>query len=361
MMASAPILIMAGGTGGHIFPGLAVATELRARGVPVVWLGAEGGLETRLVREAGIALETIRIGGVRGKGLLTMLGAPLRILRAIYQSYAVLRRVRPGGVLSMGGYVAGPGGIAAWLLRRPLLVHEQNRIPGFTNRVLAKLSRKVLCGFVDAFAQTGRTQWVGNPVRREIAEIALPATRFASRTGSTRLLILGGSLGAQALNVRMPEALAQLTLTPRPEVRHQCGVRHLATARAAYTAADIVASVEPFIADMAEAYAWADIVVCRAGALTLAELAAAGVGAVLVPFPYAVDDHQTHNAKAMVAASAALLLPESTASAERIAEVLNELLSNRARLLAMANAARTLAKPEAAAGIAQACIEAAAA
>ncbi|QBB69567.1 undecaprenyldiphospho-muramoylpentapeptide beta-N-acetylglucosaminyltransferase [Pseudolysobacter antarcticus] len=355
--SSAPVLIMAGGTGGHIFPGLAVAAELRKRGVPVVWLGAAGGLETRLVPQAGIELATLRIGGIRGKGLLTMIGAPLRILRAVYQACAVLRRVRPRSVLSMGGYAAGPGGIAAWLLRRPLLVHEQNRIPGVTNRVLAKLSRKVLCGFSDAFANDSRAQWVGNPVRREISEIAAPGTRFATRDGAPRLLILGGSLGAQALNTRVPQALARLPSAQRPDVRHQCGTKHVDAARAAYFDAGVAAIVEPFIADMAEAYAWADLVICRAGALTVAELAAAGIGAVLVPFPFAVDDHQTRNGETLVAVNAALLLPESAASAERIADILRELLTDRARLLAMANAARTLAKPDAVAVIAQACIE----
>ncbi len=357
-LSCAPVLIMAGGTGGHIFPGLAVAAELRQRGVPVVWLGAAGGLETRLVPQAGIELETLRIGGIRGKGWLTMLGAPLRILRAVYQACAVLRRVRPRSVLSMGGYAAGPGGIAAWLLRRPLLVHEQNRIPGVTNRVLAKLSRKILCGFSDAFAHDARAFWVGNPVRREISEIAAPATRFATRDGAPRLLILGGSLGAQALNTRVPQALARLASAQRPDVRHQCGTKHVDAARAAYSNAGVVATVEPFIADMAAAYAWADLVICRAGALTVAELAAAGIGAVLVPFPFAVDDHQTRNGETLVAADAALLLPESSASAERIAEILGELLPDRARLLAMANAARTLAKPDAVVAIAHACIEA---
>jgi UDP-N-acetylglucosamine--N-acetylmuramyl-(pentapeptide) pyrophosphoryl-undecaprenol N-acetylglucosamine transferase len=350
---TAPVLIMAGGTGGHIFPGIAVARELQARGVSVLWLGSAGGLETRLVPQAGLQLETLAIGGVRGKGVLTLLLAPLRILRAALAAWRVVRRVRPRSALALGGFAAGPGGIAAWLARVPLIVHEQNSIPGVTNRALSHFAQKLLCGFSGAFA---RGAWVGNPVRREIAAMSPPASRFADRSGAVRLLVLGGSQGARALNERVPQALATLPQTSRPQVRHQCGAKFAEAARAAYAQSGVEASVEPFIEDMAAAYAWADLVVCRAGALTLAELAAAGVGSVLVPFPFAVDDHQTANARAWVNAGAAVLLPEADASADHLAALLRDLLDDRARLLAMAQSARTLAKPDATAQIADACL-----
>ncbi len=356
-MTERPVLIMAGGTGGHIFPGIAVARALRARDVPVVWLGSAGGLETRLVPQAGIAIETLAISGVRGKGLATLFGAPLKILRALIAAWKLLGAVRPRSVLSLGGFAAGPGGIAAFLRGVPLIVHEQNSIPGVTNRVLSIFAKKRLCGFVDALP---RSEWIGNPVRDEIATLPPPVERFAAREGAPRLLVLGGSQGARALNERVPQALALLPAAQRPQVRHQCGVKLADGARAAYAQAGVEASVEPFIDDMAAAYAWADLVICRAGALTLAELAAAGVGAMLVPFPFAVDDHQTRNAQSAVDAGAALLLPESDASAERIAQLLGELLADRVRLAAMAQSARALAKPHAAVDIAQLCVEVAA-
>jgi len=348
---NAPVLIMAGGTGGHIFPGIAVAQELHARGIPVLWLGSAGGLETRLVPQAGLAIETLAIGGVRGKGVLTMLMAPLHIVRAVVAAWRIVRRVRPRSALALGGFAAGPGGIAARLARVPLIVHEQNSIPGVTNRVLARFAQKLLCGFSGALVHGA---WVGNPVRREIAAVAPPAQRFASCTGVPRLLVLGGSQGARALNERVPLALTKLA--QRPEVWHQCGAKFTDAARAVYAQAGVDANVEPFIDDMAAAYAWADLVVCRAGALTLAELAAAGVGSVLVPFPFAVDDHQTANARAWVNAGAALLLPEKEANADCLAALLGDLLGDRTRLLALAQAARTLAKPDAAARIADVCI-----
>lgn len=357
MKTQAPVLIMAGGTGGHIFPGLAVAECLRAQGVPVVWLGAVGGMETKVVPAQRIELHTVAVGGLRGKGLKTRLLAPLMLLRALFASLAVLRQVKPRSVLSMGGYVAGPGGLAAWLLRRPLLVHEQNRVAGFTNRKLAGLAKRVLAGFADALPQA---EWVGNPVRDAIAALPPPAQRMAGRSGRPRLLVLGGSLGARALNLAMPQALAQLTLAQRPEVVHQCGTRGLDEARAAYAKAGVEAQVVAFIDDMAGSYDWADLAVCRAGALTLAELTAAGLGAVLVPFPHAVDDHQTRNAEALVAIGAAELVQESELDIQILAQRLESLLGDRRRLLAMAEAARTLAKPDAAQVIARACMEVAA-
>lgn len=355
-----PVLIMAGGTGGHIFPGIAVADELRRRGVPVVWLGAHGGLETELVPKAGVPIETIAIGGVRGKGIATLVKAPLRILRAVLAARAVVKRLAPRSVLSMGGYAAGPGGIAAWLAGFPLVVHEQNRVPGVTNKALARVARRVLAGFADAFPLMQKLTWVGNPVRAAIAAIAPPNERLAGRNGAPRLLVLGGSLGAQALNTRVPQALAQLPAAQRPDVRHQCGAKHADAARKAYADAGVAASVEPFIDDMAAAYAWADLVVCRAGALTLAEVAAAGLGAILVPFPHAVDDHQTRNGEAFVAAGAAVLVPEAQADAATLARELGRLIADRALLVQMAQAARTLAKPDAASAIADVCLEVAA-
>ncbi|HTA64540.1 MAG TPA: undecaprenyldiphospho-muramoylpentapeptide beta-N-acetylglucosaminyltransferase, partial [Xanthomonadaceae bacterium] len=316
-------MILAGGTGGHIFPGLAVARALSALQVPVVWLGSAGGMETRLVPQHGIAIDTLKIGGLRGKGALALLSAPFRLLRALFDALAILRRQRPRSVLSMGGFAAGPGGIAAWLLRRPLIVHEANRAPGFTNRVLAKFACRVLCGFPGSFARGAET--VGNPVRAEVAGLPLPAPRFAGRDGTLRLLVLGGSQGARALNASVPKALAALA-GAQVEVRHQCGEAMRAEAIAAYADAGVTASIEPFIQDMASAYGWADLLICRAGAMTLAEVCAAGVGALLVPFPAAVDDHQTRNAEYLVERGAARLLPQHDDLESRLRDSLRELL-----------------------------------
>ncbi|TAN00405.1 MAG: undecaprenyldiphospho-muramoylpentapeptide beta-N-acetylglucosaminyltransferase [Rhodanobacteraceae bacterium] len=356
----APVLIMAGGTGGHIFPGLAVAAALRARDVPVLWLGAAGGMENRIVPEHRIDLRTVPVKGLRGKGLGQRLMAPWMLVRAAFGAWRILRETRPRSVLSLGGYVAGPGGIVAWLQRHPLLVHEQNRIAGFTNRVLAKLARRVMSGFPDAFPAKLHAEWTGNPVRAEIAALPAPATRFAGRAGRPRLLVLGGSLGARALNLGLPGALALIPEGRRPEVLHQCGAAHVEATRAAYARVDVAAKVEPFLADMASAYAWADLVVCRAGALTLTELAAAGLGAILMPFPYAVDDHQTRNAEGFVTAGAAELVQDRDFEASRFAGMLERLLRDGDKRLAMATAARTLAKPDAADVIAQRCLEVAA-
>jgi UDP-N-acetylglucosamine--N-acetylmuramyl-(pentapeptide) pyrophosphoryl-undecaprenol N-acetylglucosamine transferase len=357
MSTQAPVLIMAGGTGGHIFPGLAVAETLRAQGVPVVWLGAAGGMETKVVPAHGIELHTIAVGGLRGKGLKTRLMAPFMLARALLLSLTVLRRLKPRSVLSMGGYVAGPGGIAARLLHRPLLVHEQNRVAGFTNRKLAMHAQRVMAGFADSLPNA---EWVGNPVRDAIASLSPPAQRMSERNGRPRLLVLGGSLGARALNLAVPQALASMPGEQRPEVLHQCGNRGIDEARKAYADAGVEARIVPFIEDMAGTYAWADLAVCRAGALTLAELTACGLGAVLVPFPHAVDDHQTRNAEALVAAGAAELIQERDLNTKDLAQRLSSLLGNRAALLAMAEAARTLAKPNAAVDIARACVEVAA-
>jgi UDP-N-acetylglucosamine--N-acetylmuramyl-(pentapeptide) pyrophosphoryl-undecaprenol N-acetylglucosamine transferase len=345
-MNSAPVMILAGGTGGHIFPGLAVAAALRARGVEVVWLGADGGMETRLVPQHGIAIDTIAVKGLRGKGVMTLLGAPLRVLRAIHAASQVMEQRAPRAVVSFGGYAAGPGGIAAKLHGTPLIVHEQNRAPGLTNRVLARFARRVLTGFPQTF-KSGSEELVGNPVRAEISVIAPPAQRFGQRNGALHLLVLGGSQGARALNAAVPQALRELR-GHMLDVRHQCGEKLRADAERDYASAGIAVTVEPFIADMAAAYAWADLVVCRAGALTLAEVCAAGVGSVLVPFPQAVDDHQTKNAEYLVERGAALLLPQDAQLADNLRGVIGALAGDPARRLAMAEAARGLARPDAA-------------
>lgn len=344
----APVLILAGGTGGHIFPGLAVAAELRARGIPVVWLGADGGMETRLVPQHDIPLETIAISGLRGKGVGALLGAPLRLLSAIRAAAKVLHAHKPRAVVSFGGFAAGPGGIAAVIAGVPLLVHEQNRAPGLTNRVLAKFARRVLTGFPDAFP--GKEEVVGNPVREIISALPRPRERFAGRDDRLNVLVLGGSQGARALNEALPKALRALQ-GARIDVRHQCGEKMRAEAEQAYRAAGVEASIEPFIADMAGAYAWADVVVCRAGALTLAELCAAGVGSVLVPLPTAVDDHQTKNAQYVAQRRAAEMVKQDATLVDKLAGVLRTLALDPARRLAMAEAARTLAKPNAAAQV----------
>ncbi len=350
----APVMILAGGTGGHIFPGLAVAAALQARGIPVLWLGAEGGMETRLVPPRGIALYTIAIKGLRGKGVATLLTAPMRVLAAVRAAARVLDKRKPRAVVSFGGYAAGPGGIAARLRGTPLIVHEQNRAPGMTNRVLARFARSVLTGFPQTFRNVPEVL-VGNPVRSEIALLPDPEQRFSQRAGALRLLVLGGSQGARALNDAVPRALAGLGGTV--EVRHQCGEALREEAIRAYADAGIVASVEPFIADMADAYAWADLVVCRAGALTLAEICAAGIGSVLVPFPLAVDDHQTRNAEYLVERQAAVLLPQGDGLADDLRLTLATLVADPARRLAMAMAARRLAKPDAAERVADIVLE----
>ena len=352
-----PVMILAGGTGGHIFPGLSVAAALQARGVAVSWLGADGGMETRLVPQHGIAIDTIAVKGLRGKGVATLLAAPWRVLAAVRAAMRVIAMRAPRAVVSFGGYAAGPGGIAARLRGVPLVVHEQNRAPGMTNRVLARVARCVLTGFPQTFAGID-ADTVGNPVRTEIATLPPPAQRFALRNGALRLLVLGGSQGARALNLAVPHALA--SLNGQVQVRHQCGEKLREEAEQAYAQAGIAATVEPFIADMAAAYAGADLVVCRAGALTLAELCAAGVGSILVPFPRAVDDHQTRNAEYLVEHGAALLLRQGDALAEELHAALATLAADPATRLRMAEAARALAMPDSAERVADAVLAASA-
>lgn len=355
--SSKPVLIMAAGTGGHILPALAVARLLRERGIPVVWLGTPQGMENRIVPEAGFEMLSIDIGGLRGKGLLTRIKAPFRVLFALGQSLELVRKIQPRLVIGFGGYIAGPCGVAARLRDIPLVIHEQNALAGMTNRWLSRVANKVLAGYAGAFPAKTLVEVVGNPVRAEIAALPAPEVRMAGRSGRLRVLVVGGSLGAQALNNAMPQALALLTAEERPEVWHQAGGKLIDAARAAYAEAHLALDenlrVEPFIGDMAAAYAWADLVLCRAGALTVAELAAAGVGSVLVPFPHAVDDHQTHNAAVLAQAGAAELIQQRDLNAERLAALLRSM--SHARALDMACAARAQAQPDAAVRVLAAC------
>ncbi|WP_020649310.1 undecaprenyldiphospho-muramoylpentapeptide beta-N-acetylglucosaminyltransferase [Solimonas variicoloris] len=354
-MRALKFIVMAGGTGGHVYPALAVAQDLRAHGHEVRWMGAPDSFESRVVPQNGFNIDTIRVSGLRGKGLVKLLKAPLLIVRAVLDARAILRRERPDAVLGMGGFAAGPGGIAAWLAGVPLIIHEQNAAAGLTNRALARIARVVLQAFPDTF---GNGCTVGNPVRAGFAELPPPAQRLA-HDGAPRLLVIGGSQGARALNERLPQALALLPAGERPQVRHQGG-RTLEVAQTAYRQAQVEAELSAFIDDMPAAYGWADLVVCRAGASTIAELGAAGNAAILVPLPSAVDDHQTRNAEYLSRAGAALLLPEAGLTPALLAARLRELLGDRAKLRAMAEAARARAWTGATKTIAEACIAAAA-
>ncbi len=358
-MSSRPILVLAGGTGGHVYPALAVAQALRQQSREIVWLGTHAGLESRVVPAAGIDMEWISVSGLRRKGVISLVLAPLQLLLALMQSLRVILKHKPAAVLGMGGFVSGPGGLAAWLLRRPLVIHEQNAVAGLTNRLLARLARVVLQAFPGSFSSNVKTETVGNPVRADIAALDEPAMRYAGRAGPLRLLVLGGSQGALALNKVVPAALALLPDELKPAVRHQAGARTLAAAQAAYEAHNIEVELRPFIEDMAEAYAWADLVVCRAGALTVAELSAAGLPAIFVPFPSAVDDHQTANARQMTNAGAAALMPEKDLSDETLADLLKHWLASRDALLQRALKSRALAHPDALRRITNYCLEAA--
>ena len=356
-MNTRPILIMAGGTGGHVYPALAVARALQAASRDVVWLGTQRGLESRVVPAAGIDIEWISVQGLRRKGALAMLVAPFQLAWALLQSLAVILRRRPAAVLGMGGFVSGPGGVAAWLTRRPLVIHEQNAAAGMTNRLLARLARVVLQAFPGSFIPEVHAQTVGNPVREDIAAVAPPHERFAARQGALRVLVLGGSQGALSLNRSVPAALALLDREVRPIVRHQCGDRTLDVARKAYDEHGVEVELTPFIEDMAAAYAWADLVICRAGALTIAELCAVGVPALFVPYPAAVDDHQTANARPMAEAGAARIIPEAEMTPQVLADQLREWLQSRAALQERAIRARGLATPESLQRITEVCLE----
>jgi len=345
-------MIMAGGTGGHIYPGLAVADALRAQGWSIVWLGAPNSMEAELVPKHGYQMALVNFSGVRGKGVLRLLTLPFTLLRALGQSTDAIFRHRPDVVLGMGGYITMPGGLMAAILRRPLVIHEQNSIAGMSNKLLAKLATRVLSGFPNVLKNT---LWSGNPVRSDIASIAEPKARYGARSGNLNVLVVGGSLGAQAINEALPQALSKLSQHERPYVLHQTGKKHFEVVQQLYTQAGVEAEIHPFLEDMANQYAKADVVICRAGALTIAELAAAGVASVLIPFPFAVDDHQTYNARFLSEQGAAILLPQKELSAEKLVQMLREL--SREKLSVMAQAARKLAKPEATKSVVDVCKE----
>lgn len=338
------VLIMAGGTGGHVFPGLAVAAYLCKQGVTVHWLGTKQGLESHLVPDANIPLHLISISGLRGKGMKSLLLAPYKIFKAIMQARQIIREINPDVVLGLGGFVSGPGGVASWLLRYPLVIHEQNAKAGLTNKILARFAKKVLEGFPRAFYPQKKVIAVGNPVRHEIETLRAPSERFDLARSKLRLLVLGGSLGAQALNEIVPKALSLLSPAERPEVLHQAGNKHIEEAKKAYHSRQIEAELTAFVKDMAEAYAWADIVICRAGALTVSELCAVGLGAVFVPFPFAVDDHQTANAQFMVDHHAALCIQQRELTAEQLADIVRQFALSPEKRLMMAKAAYDLRK-----------------
>lgn len=369
------LMVMAGGTGGHVFPGLAVAHRMLAEGWRVVWLGSPTGMEAKLVARHGIPIEFVRFGGLRGKGMRTKLMLPFTLLRAAIDSARVLRRINPDVVLGMGGYITFPAGVMAVLTRRPLVLHEQNSIAGLANRVLAKLASRVLVAFPGALP---RGEWTGNPIREEVVKVAPPAQRYAQRSGPLKLLVVGGSLGAAALNEAVPRALAKLAPEARPDVVHQAGAKHLDALRANYAAAGLLESpasssgatestaantaarsieLVAFIDDIADAYARADVVICRAGAMTIAEVAAIGVAALFIPFPFAVDDHQTTNAGFLADAGAAELIQQRDLDVDWLANWLSGL--TRGALAQIAEKARALAKPDATDQVAGVCIAAA--
>ena len=352
-------MIMAGGTGGHVFPGLAVAEQVRRAGWRVVWLGSPTGMESRLVPTRGITMSPVHFSGLRGKGLLAKVLLPFRLLRACWQSASAMFTQRPDVVLGMGGYVSFPGGLMAALLHKPLVIHEQNSVAGLSNKALARMARRVLVAFPGALVgPMAHGTVTGNPVRGDIASISAPEQRYGARSGPLKVLVIGGSLGAKVLNDVLPQALALLPADRRPLVRHQSGEQHLEALRAGYRETGVEANVSAFIDDMAAAYAEADVMVCRAGALTVSEMAMAGVPGIFVPLPHAVDDHQTGNARYLSDAGAAILLPQSELTAAGLAAILGGL--TREQLLGMALKARALAHPDATERVARICMELAA-
>lgn len=346
---------MAGGTGGHVFPALAVADYMKVSGWRVVWLGTKGGMEEILVPQKGYDIEIMDFSGLRGKNFMVWFLLPLRLLLAFWQSAKVLFQIRPDVVLGMGGYPAFPGGIMASLLNKPLLIHEQNSVPGLANKILAKFADKVLLGFPNAIRNEKKIIFSGNPVRKEISQLDMPDKRYAGRSGKLKLLIIGGSLGAQALNSIVPKMLKLIPDHMRPLVTHQAGRKHLETLKKNYAEAGVEGELLVFIENIAVQYADCDLVICRAGALTIAELTAAGIASILVPFPYAVDDHQTSNAKFLSDKDAAVLLPQNELTPQGLAQLLMEF--TREKLLGMAMKARELARPDATRLVAEACME----
>ncbi|MFT0213211.1 undecaprenyldiphospho-muramoylpentapeptide beta-N-acetylglucosaminyltransferase [Pseudomonas sp. F1_0610] len=348
------VLIMAAGTGGHVFPALACAKEFQARGYTVHWLGTATGIENDLVPNAGINLERIDMAGVRGKGLLALLKAPFNVLKALLQARKILKRLKPVCVMGMGGYVTGPGGLAAKTLGIPLVIHEQNAVAGTANRALANYAARICQAFPDTFASTAKCHTTGNPVRAELFNLQKDS-ELTERL--VNLLVLGGSLGAEPLNKLLPEALALLPADIRPVVKHQAGKKHAQLTQERYQEAQVEAEVVPFISDMAQAYQWADLVICRSGALTVSEIAAAGVASFLIPLPHAIDDHQTRNAEFLTNAGAAQLLVQHTTDAGKLAAQLTEVLMNKQQLKLMGDKAHQLAKPKATEAVVDICLE----
>ena len=348
---SGTLMVMAGGTGGHVYPAMAVADYMQAQGWNIVWLCTEGGMENKLIEDKPYEKAMITMQGVRGKGLAGWLLVPVKLFKASRQSHAAIKQFQPNVVLGMGGFAAFPGGLKAWMMAKPLVIHEQNSIAGLTNKVLAIFATRVLAAFPSAFGN--KATLVGNPVRAEITQLPTPQQRYQQRTGKLNLLVVGGSLGAQALNEVLPKALANL---PKEtfNVVHQAGEKHITALQANYQAAGVEADTKAFIQNMSEMYAWADVVICRAGALTIAELACVGVASVLVPFPHAVDDHQTYNAQYLSDAGAAKLIQQTEFNVQKATEILSSL--TREICLAMAIKAKALAKPEAASAVAKICM-----
>ncbi|WP_296188426.1 undecaprenyldiphospho-muramoylpentapeptide beta-N-acetylglucosaminyltransferase [Pseudomonas sp. UBA1879] len=353
-MAVGNVLIMAGGTGGHVFPALACAREFQARGYTVHWLGTPRGIENELVPAAGLQLHLINVTGLRGKGRLSLLKAPFMLVKALWQARNVVRKLKPVCVVGFGGYVTGPGGLAAKLAGVPLIIHEQNAVAGTANRSLASFAARVCEAFPQTFAASAKRRTTGNPVR---AELFFETPRQALIGRKPRLLVLGGSLGAEPLNKLLPEALAQVPSELRPEVFHQAGKQHDEVTAERYRAVGVEAQVAPFIKDMAQAYGWADLVVCRAGALTISELAAAGLPSLLVPLPHAIDDHQSRNADYLAREGAAFVMPQRTTGAAEMAARLTEVLMQPEQLKRMATTARQLAKPDATNTVVDVCLE----
>ncbi len=346
------LMVMAGGTGGHVYPAMAVADYMKEHGWKIVWLCTEGGMENKLIEGKPYEKAMITMQGVRGKGWLSWLWLPLKLTKAFSQSAKAIRKYQPNVVLGMGGFAAFPGGLKAWMMAKPLVIHEQNSIAGLTNKTLSLFANKVLAAFPSAFGD--KATLVGNPVRQDITQLPTPEHRYNQRTGKLNLLVVGGSLGAAALNDVLPKALANL---PKDtfNVVHQAGEKHIAALQANYQAAGVQAETKAFINNMAEMYAWADVVICRAGALTIAELACVGVASVLVPFPHAVDDHQTYNARYLSDAGAAKLIQQTEFNVQKATEILSSL--TRENCLAMAIKARALAKPDATSSVAKICME----
>ncbi len=351
-----PVLIMAGGTGGHVFPALAVADVLKQEGVPVVWLGTKKGIEARVVVDAGYDIRWLSVSGLRGKNKLSLIFAPFKLLRACMQALKVMIEIKPVAVLGMGGFASGPGGLMAYLTKRPLLVHEQNAVPGLTNTLLSKMASVVMESFPNSFKIKKPVQLIGNPVRSNIVGIEKPAQRLKDRAEEINILIVGGSLGAAVLNKTVPEMQSIMPKSTDINIWHQTGNRNLDETMAVYKHFAVEARVDAFIDDMSEAYQWADVVICRAGAMTISELAIAGVASILVPYPFAVDDHQTANANYLVSSDAAILLPQNELTAEKLKVIVMSL--TREKILNMSEAAKMCAKPEAAEKVAKLCMQA---